>query len=79
MLEEYVKDNHYARFHICGYQYCRETPFSSRLDIKFRQSQVSVKGILRTPCPGACLKSMPRTITMQRLTLTAMTAAEKHT
>ena len=51
----------------------------SRLDVKFLQSLWSVKCRSRVPGHGACLKSMPLTITMQVFILPAITAAEKST
>ena len=38
MLEVYVKDNSYARFHIHSYHCCSEMHFSSRLDINLTKS-----------------------------------------
>ena len=35
MLEEYVKDNYYARFHAQSYNCCGEMHFSSRLELNF--------------------------------------------
>ena len=35
MLEEYVKDNYYARCHTHSYHCCSEMHFSSRLDVNF--------------------------------------------
>ena len=85
-LEVCVKDNYYARFHTHSYHCCREMHFISRLDlkfyrldIKFGQSQWSVKYRSMVPGHGACLKSMSRTITMQVFILPATTAAEKST
>ena len=52
---------------------------NSRLDIKFVQSQWSVKSRSRAPGQGACLRSVSRTITMQGFILTANTAAKKLT
>ena len=48
-------------------------------DIKFGQSQWSVKSRSRAPGQGACSKSVSRTITMQGFILTAITAAKKLT
>ena len=76
MLEDCVKDNYYARFHIHSYHACREMHFYSRLDVKF-PSQWSRK--CRSRGHGVCLKSVSRTITMQGFILTAITAAEKCT
>ena len=69
----------YARFHTHSHRCCREMYFNSRLDIKFGQSQWSVKSRSRAPGQGACLKSVSRTITMQGFILTANTAAKKLT
>ena len=35
MLEEYVKDNYYARFRIHNYHCCSEIRFSYRFDLNF--------------------------------------------
>ena len=35
LLEECVKDNYYARFHLHSYHCCREMNFISRLDTKY--------------------------------------------
>ena len=35
LLEECVKDNYYARFHLLGYHCCREMIFISRLNVNF--------------------------------------------
>ena len=67
----------YARFHTHSHRCCREMYFNSRLDIKFGQSQWSVKSRSRAPGQGSCLKSVSRTITMQGFILTANTAAKK--
>ena len=40
---EYVKDNYYVRFHYPCYHRYREIHFSILLDVKFYQSQWSVK------------------------------------
>ena len=69
----------YARFHTHSHRCCREMYFNSRHDIKFGQSQWSVKSRSRDPGQGACLKSVSRTITMQGFILTANTAAKKLT
>ena len=79
MLEEYVEDNYYARFDTRSYHCYRETHFNARLDVKSRQSRLSAKSRSTAPGQSACLKSMLRTITMQGLTLAAITAAEKRT
>ena len=55
MLVEYVRNDYYARFHNPSYQRYRETHFSILLDVKFGQSQWSVKCMSRAPGPGACL------------------------
>ena len=47
-----------SRTTIEGFTSCRETHFSSRLDVKFGQSQWS-----RPSGHGECLKSVSRTIT----------------
>ena len=55
MLEEYVKDNYYARFHYPSYHRYRERHFSILLDVKFYQSQWSVKYRSRFLGHGVCL------------------------
>ena len=77
MLEEYVEDNYYARFDTHSYHRYRETHFNARLDVKSKQSHKSAKSRSRAPGHSGCLKSMSRTITIQGLTLAAITAAGK--
>ena len=48
-------------------------------DVKSLQSHSSMKSRSRVSRLSACLKSMSRTITMQGLTLIAITASEKYT
>ena len=55
MLVEYVKDNYYARFHDPSYHRYRERHFSILINVKFCQSQWSVKCRTRVPGHGACL------------------------
>ena len=62
VLEECVKGNYFARFHTHSYHCCREMHFISRLDVKFSklnvkfwQSQWSVKCRSRVVGYGACL------------------------
>ena len=55
MLVEYVKDNYYARFHDPSYHRYRERHFNILLDVKFRQSQWSMKCRLRVLGHGGCL------------------------
>ena len=77
MLEDCVKDNYYARFHIHSYRACREMHFHSRLDVKFQQSQWSMECMSRGH--GVCLKRVSRTITMHGFILTTIAAAGKCT
>ena len=37
MLEKCVKDTYYAMFHTCSYHCCRETHFSTRVDVSSDQ------------------------------------------
>ena len=55
VLVEYVEDNYHARFHDPKYHMYRERHFSNLLDVKFRQSQWSVKYRSRVSGHGACL------------------------
>ena len=55
VLEEYVKDNYYARLNDPSLHGYRERYFSILLDVKFGQSQWSVKCRTRVPGQGACL------------------------
>ena len=71
MLVEYVKDNHYAKLHNPSYHKNRETHFSILLDVKFWQSQWSVKCRSRVLGPEVCLLSKSRTITMQGIDILA--------
>ena len=68
-----------ARFHSHSHRCCRDMHFNSRLDIKFGQSQWSMKCRSRAPCHSKWLLSVSRTITMQGIILPAITAAEKCT
>ena len=79
MLEEHVEDNYYARFDTRSYHCFRETHFNARLDIQSKQSHSGAKSRSRAPGNSVCLKSISMTITMQSLTLAAITASEKHT
>ena len=55
MLVDYVKDNYNARFHNPSYHKNRETNFSILLNVKFLQSQWSMKCRSRVLGQGACL------------------------
>ena len=77
MLENYVNDNYYARFH---------TAFTAAvtcvlvLDLTLILTKSgSVKCRSNAVGHGACLKSIRRTITMHGFILTAIIAAEKYT
>ena len=72
-------NNYWARFDTHSYHCFRETHFNARLDIKSWQSHSSMKSRSKALSHSACLKSIPRTITVQGLTFAAITAAEKHT
>ena len=56
----------YARFHTHSHHCCREMYFNSSLDIKFGQSQWSMKRRSRAPGHCVCSKSVWSTITMLR-------------
>ena len=67
-----------------SYHCCREINFIFRLEVNFvdlmqnfNKVQWSMKWRSRAPGQGACLKSVPRTITMQAFIPTATTAAAK--
>ena len=79
MLVENVKDNYYARFHDPSYHRYREKHLSILLDVKFSQSQWSVKYKSMVPGHGACLYSMSRTITVQCFIILAIIGTEKDT
>ena len=51
----------------------------AKLDVKSQQSLSSMKSRSRVLDHSVCLTSISRTITMQGLTLTAITASEKST
>ena len=55
MLVEYVKDNYYSTFHDPSCHRYRERHFNILLDVKFYQSQWSVKYRSRAQGRGACL------------------------
>ena len=74
VLKGYVEDIYYARFHTPSYHWCRKKKKFRR---KNEQSHWTVKYRSRSVRQGACLKGMPRTITMQGLTLAAITDTEK--
>ena len=59
----HARRNYYARFHTHSYHCCREMHNNSRLDVKFLQSQWSMKCRSRAPGHGVCLKSVSRTTT----------------
>ena len=64
----------------CYSYYCyREMHIIARLNVKSLQSHRSMKSRSRAPGHSVCLKNMLRTITMQGLTLAAITASQKHT
>ena len=79
MLEAVVKDNYYARFHDPRHHRYRERHFSMLLDVKFSQSQWSVKCRSRVLGHGAYLKSMSRKITMQGFLILAIIGTDKDT
>ena len=79
VLEEYVEDSYYARLDTCRYHCFTETHFNARLNIKSWQSHSSMISRSRAKEHCVCLKSMSRTITMQGLTLAAITASRQHT
>ena len=67
-----------------SYHRFKETHINARfddnnasLDVKSQQSNSISRS--RAPSHSGCLKSMSRTITMQGLTFTAITASEKRT
>ena len=70
MLQEYTEDNYYARFDTHSYHCCFETHFTTQIYV----SQLSVKYKSIPGGHSVCSKSIPRTITMQGLTLIAITA-----
>ena len=55
MLVENVKDNYYAMVHALSYHRYRERHFRILPDVKFCQSQWSIKCRSRIPGHGACL------------------------
>ena len=75
MLEEYVKDNYYVRFDTHSFNCFRETHFNARQGVKSCQSRWSAKSRSNAPDKNMCLKTVSRTITMQELTLAAITAS----
>ena len=79
VLEEYSKDNYYALLDTRIYHYYRETHLNAKLYIKSWQNHSSMKYRSWVSDHSVCLKSMSRTITMQGLTLTAITSSEKYT
>ena len=86
MHQENVKVNYYARSDTRSYHRFREIHLNARLnvnnarlDVKSQQSYFSMKSKSRAQGHSACLKDMSRTITMQGLSLAAITNLEKHT
>ena len=86
MLEEYVEDNYYAKCDTRSDRRFRETHSNVRLDennagldVKSQRSHSSVKSRSRVLGLSACLKSISRTMTVQSLTLAAITVSEKLT
>ena len=66
-----------ARFHTNRHHCCRYMHFNSRLDIKFGQSQWSMKCRSSAPCHSKWFLSVSRAIAMH--ILPPITAAEKCT
>ena len=56
ILEEYVKDNSFARFHTHSYHCCSEMHLSSRLDMKSMEREMSVKGTWSWRVLEECVK-----------------------
>ena len=77
MIEEYVKDNYYARFDIRSCHCYWETHFNDRLDFESWQSYWNAKSRSKAPDDNAYLKIMLLAISMQGLTLTGIVASEK--
>ena len=57
LLEEYVKDNYYARFHPHSYHCCKEMKFIPRLDVNFLDSTQIVDGRKVEPLYRTLLKA----------------------
>ena len=60
LLEECVKDNYYARFHLHSYHCCSEMNFISRLDVNFLDSTQNIDKVsgyeMKVKCIGSrCL------------------------
>ena len=72
MLQVYTEDNYYTRFDIYSYYCCRETHLP-KIYVSHLRAKKSIPG-----GHSVCSKSVPRTITIQGLTFTAITVAEKH-
>ena len=75
MLEEYDIDNYTNRkFQYPSYQ---RNKFNSRIDVKFIQSQWTMKYRSRASSQCKCLKSKSMTIAMLGFIFAAITAAKK--
>ena len=72
MMEEYAKDNFFAQYDNHSYHCCRNLIYP----VDLCQGYQSIKCRSRPPGHKACWNSIPRTIILQGLPLTAMTAAE---
>ena len=72
MLEKCVKDNHYASFILTAIAAAQRNALFSSLDIKFGQSQWSMKGRSGAPGHGVCSKSVSSTIMLQGSVLPAI-------
>ena len=79
LIEGYVKENNYARFHFLSYQRFRETLFLFLTQHKIlTKCFIKYRSRAKSWC-SACLKRMSRKNAMQGFILTAITGAEKHT
>ena len=56
MLEEYLKDKYYARFHTQIYHCCKEMHNNSRLDVKSMDREMYVKGAWSRYMLEECVK-----------------------
>ena len=84
MLEEYVKDNYYARFDTRSYYHFTEMHFNARLNVNnarldLKSRHLSAKSRSGALGHSACLKSLSRTITMKSLIHAAINVTEKST
>ena len=62
LLEEYVKDNYYARFHPHSYHCCKDMKFIPKLNVNFLDSTQIVDGRTDKQTNGRKVEPLYRTL-----------------